>query len=344
MSNKNNTNWLINKSKFLFGDSFDYSRSVYIDAKTKIDFKCIKHNKWFSQTSNNHFKSQHPCPFCLKDFKSELFSPEFSVFKIKIDEIFNSGFSYEHTKYINQRTPIKLRCIKHNLIVEKSPQVFLRGHGCSKCAKELITNNHSELKLAEIKTFVKKLNGHCYSNEYLNNKSKLLFECQFGHRFENSWSAVKNSLRWCPKCSSNKLIGESLARLILEHFLKMELPSAFINEMEGLQLDGFNELNKIAFEYQGYQHFTKGSHFHGDINQYHAQLKRDDLKKTLCSKYGITLIEIFEFQTIRLGRIDLFVEQVKEKLNELKIPFDHTPFELDLVELYRGKKLSLIHI
>ncbi len=338
MSNKKDTEWLINKSKSLFGDSLDYTNSFYVDAKTKVTFHCKKHNYTFSQTSNNHFNTKFPCSNCLRESRKDKLSDGLDLFKQKIIALHGDKFIFENANYINQRTPITLVCKKHQKEVIKEPQVFLRGHGCELCTKEENKNKLSQNTLEEINNFVKKLNGKCNSNDYRNNESKLKFECEEGHLFEYSWSAVKNSLRWCPKCSPNKLIGESLARLILEHLLKIKLPSKYIKEMEGLQLDGFDSKTKIAFEYQGYQHYTIGSHFHTNINQYKTQLERDKFKKELCQTNNIKLIEIFEFKTIRAGRIELFVNKVKDKLIELNIKFSNEPFVLDLIELYRGKQ------
>ena len=341
MSTRKDTEWLINKSKSLFGDILDYSESIYIDAKTKIQFRCKKHNYLFIQTSNNHFKSKQPCNLCLNESRRESFSDGLDVFKNKINDLYGEKFDFDKAIYINQRTPITLICKKHNKLIIKEPQVFLRGHGCDQCNKEEIHNKLSIITLNEINVFVKKLNGKCHSNEYINNESKLKFECEAGHIFENSWSGVKNLLRWCPKCNSNKLIGESLTRLILEHLLQIKLPSMYIKEMEGLQLDGYCEKHKIAFEYQGYQHFTRRSHFHKDEKRYDEQLKRDLYKKELCVKNGITLIEIIEFKSISSGRIELFVNQVKERLDELKLNYNQNPFDLDFIELYRGRKSGL---
>ncbi len=319
----------------------DYSECVYIDAKTKIQFRCKKHDNLFFQTSNNHFKSKQPCNLCLNESKRETFSDGLNIFKNKIKDLYGEKFDFDRALYINQRTPISLICKKHNKLIIKEPQVFLRGHGCDQCNKEEIHKKLSIITLTEINLFVKKLNGKCHSKQYINNESKLKFECEAGHIFENSWSGVKNLLRWCPKCNSNKLIGESLTRLILEHLLQIKLPSMYIKEMEGLQLDGYCEKYKIAFEYQGYQHFTKSSHFHKEENKYENQLKRDLYKKELCLKNKITLVEIVEFKSISSSRIELFVNQVKVKLDELKLNYCHNPFELDLIELYKGRKSGL---
>ncbi len=341
MSEKRNTKWIIEQSKLLFGDSFDYRDTEYRDAKTKIKFRCKKHDYSFEQISNSHLNSKHPCKFCLQESRREAFSDSIQIFKNKIQAIFGDQFDFKNANYVNQKSPISLTCLIHNKIITKEPQVFLRGHGCDLCAKELSLTVLSEQTLNEIHNFVAKLNGKCNSKTYINNETKLDFECKVGHKFQKSWSAVKNSLRWCPKCSPNKLIGETLARLILEYLLQLKLPSVYIKEMEGLQLDGYNSKNRIAFEYQGYQHYTENSHFHSDERRYNSQLERDKYKKQLCKKNKITLIEIIEFKTIRAGRIQLFVDQVKKTLNELNLSHNQKPFQLDLVELYRGKKSEL---
>jgi hypothetical protein len=129
--------------------------------------------------------------------------------------------------------------------------------------------------------------------------------------------------------------------LILEHLLKMKFPSVYIKEMEGLQLDGYNSENRVAFEYQGYQHYTENSHFHTNEMRFKSQIERDIYKKKLCEKNKITLIEIFEFKAIRAGRIHLFVNQVKKKLIEFNLSLNIEPFKLDLIELYRGRKSEL---
>ena len=341
MSRKRDTNWLIEKSKSLFGDSFDYSMSKYIDAKTSITFRCKKHNSVFSQTSNNHFISKNPCKDCLREYMRNVNMDGLSSFKSKIETKFGHIYSFEKASYFNQNTDIHLICKKHCFDIIKKPQLLLNGLGCPFCLKEKRNIKLSFETLNEIKKFTEHLNGKCLSSKDINNKSKLDFECEAKHRFKKSWSEVKNSLRWCPKCSSNKLIGETLTRLILEHLLKIKLPSSYIKIMEGLQLDGYNFKRKIAFEYQGFQHFTESSHFHRDNTRYNSQLERDRYKKELCVKNGILLIEIFEFKTIRSGRIEIFVEQVKAKLDELKLSYSQVPFVLNLVELYSGKKSEL---
>jgi len=343
LSKKITTEEFINKSKLRFGDLLDYSNSNYINAKTKVEFRCKKHNHIFYQVSNNHLYSKFPCEFCKNEYKRKLFADTLDTFKDRVQKKYGDLFSFDLAKYKNQNTEIVLICKIHNTKIINTPYQILKGHGCKLCAKEKEEKERSQNTLKKIHKYVDKLNGKCVSKTYKNNESNLEFECENGHRFFESWSDVKNSLRWCPKCSPNKLIGETIARLMLEHLLKLELPSVYIEELDGLQLDGYNSKNKIAFEYQGYQHYTKESHFNRSKTRYQSQIERDNRKKLLCKENRITLIEIFEFDTIRASRILIFYKKIKETLNTLGIKYNTDPFILNLVELYRGKKSGLYY-
>jgi hypothetical protein len=53
------------QAKEVWGEQFDYSATVYGGAKTKLSFRCIKHDRELWQTPNNHITgAQNPCPQC----------------------------------------------------------------------------------------------------------------------------------------------------------------------------------------------------------------------------------------------------------------------------------------
>ena len=61
-----------------------------------------------------------------------------------------------------------------------------------------------------------------------------------------------------------------------------------------MQLDGYNEELKLAFEFQGIHHFrVVPNHFHpngkADLD---SQRLRDQKKRNICKEQGIDLIEI----------------------------------------------------
>ena len=71
-------------------------------------------------------------------------------------------------------------------------------------------------------------------------------------------------------------------------------PSFLLNEKTGhnLELDGFNERLKIAFEYNGSQHYFFSPFFHTSEAAFEKMKQRDELKRRLCVKEGIQLITI----------------------------------------------------
>ena len=55
-------------------------------------------------------------------------------------------------------------------------------------------------KLPQIKKIAENYGGKCLSNNYVNNRSLLIFECEFGHQWETVWKNI-NKGSWCPQCA-----------------------------------------------------------------------------------------------------------------------------------------------
>ena len=98
--------------------------------------------------------------------------------------------------------------------------------------------------------------------------------------------------------SKDLLVMESKCRKILEEFYNVEFnkirPPFLRNPKtnKNLELDGYNAQLKIAFEYNGSQHYFYNPHFHKNIDAFNDQVKKDKLKAELCKKNNIHLIVI----------------------------------------------------
>jgi hypothetical protein len=64
-----------------------------------------------------------------------------------------------------------------------------------------------------------------------------------------------------------------------------------------MELDGYNEELKIAFEYQGLQHTEYIPFFHGSIEAFESQKTRDRIKRTLCKKNRVRLMIVPQVPT-----------------------------------------------
>jgi hypothetical protein len=126
------------------------------------------------------------------------------------------------------------------------------------------------------------------------------------------------------KKSKRKVIKESKGELICKEtaikifnkpFIKVRL-SILKNDKTGkdLELDIYNEELKLAIEYNGRQHYEYIPYFHKNYEAFLDQKYRDDLKRELCKKNGITLIEVP--YTVKHDDISNFL---MNKVKQLKI-------------------------
>jgi hypothetical protein len=72
-----------------------------------------------------------------------------------------------------------------------------------------------------------------------------------------------------------------------------------------LELDCYNEMLKLACEYNGAQHYKYIPYFHKTKDSFHNQKYRDYMKRDLCNKNGITLIEVP--YTVKIEHIENYI-------------------------------------
>ena len=61
----------IEKSVIKFGDKFDYSKFIYINAKTKSIIICPLHGE-FTQTPDKHLNTKYGCKLCWEVEKKKI--------------------------------------------------------------------------------------------------------------------------------------------------------------------------------------------------------------------------------------------------------------------------------
>ena len=113
--------------------------------------------------------------------------------------------------------------------------------------------------------------------------------------------------------------GELECRNVIESIFKKPFPKCrpdFLkNQVTGgnynLELDCFNSQLKIGVEYNGSQHYNFIPYFHKNKEAFENQKYRDFMKRTLCEKNGILLIEVP--YTIKIENIKKYIIQELKK-------------------------------
>lgn len=97
--------------------------------------------------------------------------------------------------------------------------------------------------------------------------------------------------------------GELECRRVLEEIFGRQFPKnrpnflrnpVTSNELDSnnLELDCYNPDLKLAVEYNGIQHYKYVPYFHKSKDAFQNQKYRDYMKREMCEKNGITLIEV----------------------------------------------------
>lgn len=166
---------------------------------------------------------------------------------------------------------------------------------CPECWKDKI-----RLTLEEVQEEATKRGGKLLTTTYINCSTKMLWMCESGHKWETTASSVRNEGSWCPYC---RYKSEDACRKIIEDIFSYRSDCSFpkstprflrIKETKrGLELDGYNEELRLAFEYQGRQHYEYIPFFHRHgPEDLEKQQQRDQIKRERCVEEGVDLIEI----------------------------------------------------
>jgi hypothetical protein len=181
-------------------------------------------------------------------------------------------------KTLNKK--LKWQCSKGH-IWETIPASILRGTWCKVCSGK------AKKTIEDMQTMAESRGGKCLSKKYTNGKTKLIWECANSHVWEAKYDNIQQG-KWCPDCSTG--LSERICRTYFEQVFNTTFPNtrglAWLRNKHGnyLELDGYSDSLKLAFEHQGSQHYEGDSYF--------EKAKYDEIKEYLCDKNNVLLIQI----------------------------------------------------
>lgn len=123
------TEEFIKKARSIHGEKYDYSKTSYVNNRTKITIICPEHGE-FKQTPHNHLAGQG-CPYCGCEKRTKHNTYTNEQFIDKANAVHMGKYIYAKT-HVEDGKYVTITCPKHGDFTQ-SKSDHLMGCGCPKC-------------------------------------------------------------------------------------------------------------------------------------------------------------------------------------------------------------------
>lgn len=251
----------------------------------RLSWKCEKGHVWERRLSS--VEKGRWCDYC--DVTTRLGKAYSEVLKIA-SEFRGKLVSKLESDMFKSKIPIEWECEKKHSFSRKLFSVKYNKQWCSIC--------ENLRKYQELSDIASSRGGKLLSSEFTKLQHNYLWECKHNHTWVASGANVKHRLSWCPTCVVKK--GQRICKAYFEQIYKERFDTVRPNWLIGptgkpLELDGFCEKLKIAFEHQGTFHYE--DKFHNSY-KYGKVRCHDEIKKNLCEKNEVILVQIPEVPSL----------------------------------------------
>jgi hypothetical protein len=228
MAKKVATADFIRRARGVHGDRYDYSKAVYVAARSMITITCPVHGD-FEQWPANHYIG-HGCPECGGNKPLTL-----KKFIERARKLHAGRYEYSRVELLNVAHKVEIICPDHGLFLQR-PASHLKGFGCGRCgrvktAKKL---SHPHERFLED---ARRAHGDRYDYSqvvYVNALSKVTVVCRDHGAFRQK---PANHIRdvGCPVCGT-----ESAAAL------RVRTTKEFVCEAKAVHRDRY-DYSKVAY-------------------------------------------------------------------------------------------------
>lgn len=288
MANRMTLEDFIVKSKIKHGEKYDYSKSEYVNSRTKLVIICPFHGE-FLQTPTDHYLCGCGCPECdpTKRIGTEKF--------IEISKnIHGEKYDYSLVEYgKNNYEPVIIKCNLHGIFKQK-PWAHMRGQGCSECAGNKRSTTLDFIEKSKLK------HGDLYDYslvEYITKRIPVRIICKL-HGFFEQKPSVHLDGHGCSICNNSKLELYFRKKLI-ELGIKFEQNKKFkdCRNVYPLSFDFYLLESNCLVELDGIQHFKPVQRF-GGVDRFKMQKKLDGIKNNYCLENNIRLVRLTKIKDI----------------------------------------------
>lgn len=279
LERRKDTETFIKQAIGVHGNKYDYSKTKYKNARTKVTVICPEHGS-FTILPNAHLNGEG-CPKC-----SGRGLNNYDIIA-KFKEVHGDKYDYSKTEFTKMHEKVIVICPKHGEFLI-TPSKHILGQGCKICGTE-------KRRIGQIKSFEKfvedarKTHGDKYDyseSNYVSSTEKIKIICpKHGSFYQFPYDHISG--HGCPKCAN--IISKSeneIAEFIENLFGKENVIRRARNILPGnKEIDIYIPSKKIGIEYNGLFWHSDSS---GKNKWYHTN------KTNECEKLGIRLIQIFE--------------------------------------------------
>ena len=129
---RNTTQEFVAQAKLVHGAVCDYSKSLYVDAKTKVEIICKEHGVSYWQIPNNHLSSKDGgCPLYRFDNTASFIK--------KAADIYGTEYLYSKVVYVDHKTPVEIVCREHGPFPMSPYDHIFHKRGCPVCKGQVRT-------------------------------------------------------------------------------------------------------------------------------------------------------------------------------------------------------------
>lgn len=259
---------------------------AYIDSGTHLHWRCRHGHEW--QATPNKIQQGKWCPRCAGKGKT--------ISDMQQAASLRDGMCLSKT-YKGMFVKLLWQCGKGHKFKTMPNQVLNHGTWCPECYLESkgLTPAECRRQLREMKRLARSKGGRCLSTEYKNNQTHLQWRCKNGHEWMAAPSHTKHSGTWCATCAAG--VSERICRAVIERIFGTAFPKKkpawlLSKRQTRMELDGYAEELRVAFEYQGIQHFIKNKRFHSGSATLGRRMSDDKWKAMLCRRHRVLLLQI----------------------------------------------------
>lgn len=260
-----------------------------------------------------------------------------STSHITMEQAISMGVSKDLTMLSKEvhdtKENLEWRCNKcHGEFKMPYRKVALNKYGCPLCSP-CGRNNSEHVRLEMDKIAITK-GGRCIGIKVMPDYAKFAtLTCKYLHQFDMKPENVRSG-KWCPYCFGGG--QEELARYIFETLTGLRFPKARpkflrLDFKKALELDGYNEEHKIAFEINDRYHYDENT---GINNLYYRKRNidvkvADQAKVDTCAKEGIKLL-VFNVTYVK---VEDYPDMIRDALIHNNIPINDAHIDVLQIEL-----------